>query len=106
MLLKRSGSENTGMKRWAQHAAMPRPTDLYPKSSDGARTRQNRPDERQQFLKPARGTTRAWVVTTELLEQFLFPVNDLMSALHARLRREAFSSLTARLESTRGGLGS
>jgi len=84
----------------------PRPPVLLPKSSGCAQTRQNRPDVRQQFLKPASGTARTWVVATELLEKLLFAVHHAMPALHARFGREALATLTARLETMRGAQGS
>jgi hypothetical protein len=55
----------------------------------------------QQFLKPAAGTARAWVVTAELFEKLLVAVHDALAAFDARLGREAFATLTRGLETRR-----
>jgi hypothetical protein len=52
----------------------------------------------QQFLKPAGGAARAWIVAAEFLDQFLVGVNDAHSALHLRLGWEPFTALACALE--------
>jgi hypothetical protein len=58
----------------------------------------------QQFLKPMAGPTWTWIIAAELLDQFLVPVYDAITALYARFGRETFLTLTRGLE-TRNGRG-
>jgi hypothetical protein len=52
----------------------------------------------QQFLKPATGTARAWVVAAELFGQLLRAVHHALAALHAGFGWIAFAALTGDLE--------
>jgi len=52
----------------------------------------------QQFLKPAGGTARTWIVAAEFLDQFLVAVNNAYSALHLRLGWESSTALAGALE--------
>ena len=60
----------------------------------------------QQFLKPARGAARAWVVATELFDQFLVAMDEAgdlsLRALDAGFGREPFPALTRGLETSIG----
>jgi hypothetical protein len=61
----------------------------------------------QQFLKPTGGSAWARIVATELLQEFLVPVDHAVSALDARLGRETLATLTGGLETgtvRRGGV--
>ena len=58
----------------------------------------------QQYLKPATGTARARIVTTEFLEELFVPVHDAMSAFDAGFGRVALPTLARGLE-TRIGRG-
>ena len=52
----------------------------------------------QQFLKPAAGVARAWIVAAELFEELLVTVHDAMTAFDPGFRGEAFPAFTRRLE--------
>ena len=56
----------------------------------------------QQFLKPAAGVARAWIVTPELFEELFSPVHDAMAAFHAGFGRETLATLTRCLETSIG----
>jgi hypothetical protein len=56
----------------------------------------------QQSLKPATGTAGAWVVATELLEEFFRRVHDSVTALNSGFGRETFPALTYYLETNTG----
>ena len=47
-------------------------------------------------------SARAWIVATELLDEFLIAVHEPETAFDLRLGREAFSTLAGDLESTVG----
>jgi hypothetical protein len=47
----------------------------------------NRPERRQQALKPASGAAWAQVIAAELLDQLLVAVHDAIAAADAGLRR-------------------
>jgi hypothetical protein len=52
----------------------------------------------QQFLKPATGAARAWVIAPELLGELLRAMHDALAALHARFGWIAFAAFTDDLE--------
>jgi hypothetical protein len=52
----------------------------------------------QQFLKPAGGTARAWVVATELFSQLFVAMDNAEAAFDLRFRRETFTALAGALE--------
>jgi hypothetical protein len=58
----------------------------------------------QQFLKPATGAARAGIVAAELLDEFLVPVHDAISAFDTGFGRESLATLTRDL-ATRTGQG-
>jgi hypothetical protein len=53
----------------------------------------------QHFLKPPRGSARAWVVATEALEELLVAVHDAVTALDVGLGRETVAPFAGALES-------
>src|SRR5260370_31136458 len=69
-------------------------------SSHCARHRQKPPLPIQHRLKAAPRPARTQIVPTELFDQLLVAVHDALPALHARLRREAISTLAGPLKRT------
>src|SRR6185436_6303897 len=69
--------------------------------SDRGWRRQKQPLRMQQCLKRPRGAARARVVAAEFLDQFLPAVHHAVTALDARLGREALAPFARDLESTR-----
>jgi hypothetical protein len=52
----------------------------------------------QQFLKPTAGSARAWIIATELFEQFFVSMNHSAPALDLGFGREALLTLACDLE--------
>jgi hypothetical protein len=53
----------------------------------------------QHLLKSAAGSTREWIIPTELFEEFLVDADDAITALYVSFGREALSARPADLES-------
>ena len=56
----------------------------------------------QQFLKPAAGATWAGIVAAELLDEFLVPVHNAISAFDSGFGRESLAAFTRGLETSIG----
>jgi hypothetical protein len=56
----------------------------------------------QQFLKPAIGAARAWVVATQPFDELLVSVHNAITALDPRFGREALATLKRDLETETG----
>lgn len=74
---------------------------LFNANSDRGSRRQKHPLRRQQRLKRPRGAAWARIVAAELLDKLLRAADNAVTALDARLRREAFAPLARDRESSR-----